>query len=246
MSRNGILVGALLLVGVVLWIAVAWPAVNDEPAALPDEPAPAPTPAPVPTPAPAPAPTPAPEPPQPTAAPEKPAPAAAPIQPRVIDTAQMFANDQGPVEEYRTLYESEPRASSANEIEVSVRKAFAEPGMPRELFKSVLCRQTVCKVQLDWTGERLGPYVAGVTRLMSNFTSPIGVSPQGPPGDDDSRQLDLYLKLKPPDQRGTPPIGLVPPPSDSAAAANAPQPAQQPAEPAPAANAPQPAAAQPQ
>ena len=216
MSRNASLAVGLVLIGGLLWVALAWPTAGvDERVDVQVE-APTPEPAPQPTSAPAqepvvkaPAPAAAA---QPQAAPEPVSPPE-PVLPPGVEPP--LSREQGPVAEYKALFESEPRASSAIEVESSVKDAFVQPGMPVGMLKSVMCRQTVCKAQLklDWSSGNLGSYVAGVTRLMSNFTSPVAMSPQGTIDGDGVRSLDLYLKLRPPDQRGAPIMGVSPAPS---------------------------------
>jgi hypothetical protein len=200
MSRNALAFGGVLLVGALLWMVTAWPARQDDDSAdvIPDEPA-----APQAPPPPAAEPKPQAEPPAPPpAAPPPAAPATpqpqeqpAPAEP---DDTDMFREAQGPVAERKRTYESEPRDSAATEAESVVRKAFQHPDGAPDLFKSVLCRQTVCKIELRWTPDRLGAYVAGMTRASVDFEPEIAVSPAGPPGPDQTKPIEVYLKRKPP------------------------------------------------
>lgn len=245
MSRNAAAVGALVLVGGLMWLVTAWPTPEDdrpdplEPEALPPTaavPEPEATPVPV-----------------VGSPPKAPPPVAAKVseaeqpklrQPHVPDD-DMFAKDQGPVAEYKQLYESEPRDSVAHETESAIRAAFAPTDGAPDLFKSVLCRQTVCKIELRWSVDRVGAYVAGITRATVEFSTSVAVTPAGPLGDDHVRPIEVYLKRKP-----QPAIAeAAPPPQPSAAH---PQPAQpaaaEPAEPAraePPVAEPQPAVAEP-
>jgi hypothetical protein len=207
MSRNVLAVAGVLLVGALLWMVTAWPASHDDDSAdvVADDP-PAPPPPPPPPPAepeapaepaapPAAAPTPAaPEAPQPQAQqPQEQPPPAQPDMP-----TDMFLEDQGPVAERKREYESEPRDSAASEAETKFRAAFAHPDGAPDLFKSVLCRQTVCKIELRWAPDRMGAYVAGMTRSSLEIEGEIAVSPAGKAGSDQSRPIEVYVKRKQP------------------------------------------------
>jgi hypothetical protein len=239
MSRNAAAVGALVLVGGLLWLVTAWPTPEDdrpdplEPDALPSAAAVQPAaPAPVEIGSP-------PQAPEPLVA-DKAAPPEPPAmrQPHTPEN-DIFAKEQGPVADYKRLYETEPRDSNAHETESAIRAAFSNTDGSPDLFKSVLCRQTVCKIELRWSVERMGAYVAGITRATVGFMPSVAVAPGGPPGDDHVRPIDVYLKRKP--------LAAEAPPSQPAAAAlpspqpAAAEPAAEPAEPP----SPQPAAAEP-
>jgi hypothetical protein len=203
MSRNAAAVGALVLVGGLLWIVTAWPTPED------DRPDPLEPEAPVAQPSPEPAAVPAapaigtppkqPErlaekPPDPPVQPQP----AAPQPPPYAREEDMFAKEQGPVAEYKHLYETEPRNSAANETESALRGAFVAADGAPDLFKSVLCRQTVCKLDLRWSNERMGAYIAGMTRVAaSGFSATVAVAPGGPIGDDKVRPIEVYIKRKP-------------------------------------------------
>jgi hypothetical protein len=106
----------------------------------------------------------------------------------------LFTQDTGPVAEWRQRFETEPRDSAAAIVESSVRTAFAHPDGAPTLFKSVLCRETICKLELRWSPDRLGPYVAGMTRAMVQFDRQVAASPVGPPDADHVRPIEVYLK----------------------------------------------------
>jgi hypothetical protein len=205
MSRNAFAALGVVLVGALLWMVMAWPAHQEDDSAEPIAQAPAPPPPP---------PPPAAEPEDP-AEPAEPPPPAAPAPataeapqakaseppaeaPAAALPTDMFLEDQGPVAERKREYESEPRDSAANEVESIVRSSFAHPDGAPDLFKSVLCRQTVCKVELRWSQDRLGAYVAGVTRAVVNFDPEVAVSPAGPASADQTRPIEVYLKRRPP------------------------------------------------
>jgi len=209
MSRNVLAFAGVLLVGALLWMVSAWPAqqdddsarvIADEPPAVP-APAPPPPAAPKPEPAAEPAAPPPPPAAAPPAAPEAPQPQQPQDQPPPPEPelpTDMFAQDVGPVAELKRDYESEPRDSAASEAEGTVRAAFAHADGAPDLFRSVLCRQTVCKIELRWAPDRMGAYVAGMTRASVDFAPELGVSPAGPTNSDQTRPLVVYLRRKPP------------------------------------------------
>jgi hypothetical protein len=106
----------------------------------------------------------------------------------------IFAQDTGPVAERRQRFETEPRDSAAATVESFVRAAFAHPDGAPTLFKSVLCRETICKLELRWSADRVGPYVAGITRAMVQFDRQVAASPVGPADADNVRRIEVYLK----------------------------------------------------
>jgi pyruvate/2-oxoglutarate dehydrogenase complex dihydrolipoamide acyltransferase (E2) component len=204
MSRNVVALGAFLLVGALLWLVTEWPAARDEvsaPVAV-DVPAPA---------APAPPPPPAAESPTPTAVaapepaaeePAEPAAAAPPAQVRALP--ELIPGDQGPVAEYRKLFESEPRDSSANQIESDLRAAFpASDGAP-DLIKSVLCRQTLCRIEMRWSQDRARAYIVGFSRLQKKIQIPVALSPVGAKNPDGGQLVEVYMKLKSASAAATP------------------------------------------
>jgi hypothetical protein len=207
MSRN-VAALALLIVGSVLWFLLVWPTAEEEEELVIGPPVPQPAPA-VAQPMAAPSPAVEAEPTEPEplaeATPEEPAPeAAAPkAEPR-----DLIEGDQGPVAEYRRAHESERRDSAATDIERHIRAAFPDSGGAPGLFKSVLCRETVCKVEIRWAADRVQPYVAAMKRIGvgdygkaqqgPGFAAPLALSPIGPKDADGVRLVELYLKRKPP------------------------------------------------
>jgi hypothetical protein len=71
----------------------------------------------------------------------------------------------------------------------------------------VLCRETVCKVEIRWAADRVQPYVAAMKRIGvgdygkaqqgPGFAAPLALSPIGPKDADGVRLVELYLKRKP-------------------------------------------------
>jgi hypothetical protein len=144
--RNAVLLA--LLVGFALlswWLALDTPDTPEDPLATPERP-PAPPSAAVPSapiaelqpraPAPAPAAPAAPDPP----------PAAAARIPIAPDT-------RGFIDALQTRFEADPRDSAAGETEIAIRKLYRAPNMPDGLLRTVLCRKSVCKLDLHWSVE---------------------------------------------------------------------------------------------
>jgi hypothetical protein len=199
MLRNLVTLGVFLLVAGLLWVITEWPASTGntsdsgrlevpEPAA-PEPPPPAAAASP---PVVAKAPEPAPEPPE-----EEPAAEPAPA-PQVRQLPDQITGDQGPVAEYRSQFESEPRSSSASDIEADLRAAFpASDGAP-DLVKSILCRQTLCRMEMRWSQDRMRAYIVGSTRLRKKVEIPLALSPVGPKARDGQQLVEVYMKLKSP------------------------------------------------
>ena len=79
--------------------------------------------------------------------------------------------------------------------------------MPSGLLKSVLCRQTVCRIETRWTPARGIGFMSAFTRLLMTppgteppklFDPNLGVSPEGEAGADGTRAVDVYLARLPP------------------------------------------------
>jgi len=112
---------------------------------------------------------------------------------------EQITGDQGPVDEYRKLFESEARASDAGEFEQRLRTALlGNDRATTDLFKSVLCRQSVCRVELRWSMERLRSYVAALNRAHRMFKPPVALSPVGPVDRDGTRPVELFLMKRAP------------------------------------------------
>lgn len=203
MARTVILALVFVAVGVAMWWLAAWPA-RDEGVAVEfrsaDQPGP-PLAA-------------APEPPAESAQREPPAEPEAPAEPDEavpaadLDPqaagADLFAHPQGPVAELRRQYESEPRESSAHVLESTIRNAFNPPDGPPGLLGSVLCRRTVCKLEVRMSAERLGDYIAAITRVSADFEREVAAEPREPGPTAGVRTVDVYLKRLPPSAERVP------------------------------------------
>jgi hypothetical protein len=127
-----------------------------------------------------------------------------PSQPRAAtELPDMIQGDQGPVEEYRRQFESEPRSSASAEVESRLRSAFpAGDGAP-DMFKSVLCRETICRVELRWSPDRRKAWMVGVSRMGRHpyadlrFLPTMALSPVSEARPGATRVVEVYLKKKP-------------------------------------------------
>jgi hypothetical protein len=133
---------------------------------------------------------------------------AAPAAPAPVASShelpELIQGDQGPVAEYRRIFESEPRSSSAGELEDQIRSAFpASDGAP-DMFKSVLCRQTICRIEMRWSQDRRKAWMVGLSRLgrypykNAGFQTPLALSPLDPPNKQGTRLVEVYMKRRPP------------------------------------------------
>lgn len=109
---------------------------------------------------------------EPAAAPGAPA---AP-QAQADDEPALFEHDLGPVAEYKARFASEPRDSAASDAERLARDAFKLTDSANPVFRSVLCRKTVCKLEVRLAPDQLGAYVAGMGRLTQHFDTHLGVT----------------------------------------------------------------------
>jgi hypothetical protein len=150
----------------------------------------------------------------PTRAPGEPASTTPNAEPTPLPNQEHNANSaakiraperSGPVDELKQLFGSEPRASGATSIESTIEAPFRRPEVPAGLFKSVICRTTVCKVETRWSPDGAQGFLAAVMRLVmaptgerGAFEQNLGISPEGEAGPDGSRAIDVYLKRSAP------------------------------------------------
>jgi hypothetical protein len=203
-SRNAVALGAVIAVGALLWLVMAWHApggdedvpVSLEPMDTPVAPLVAPAAPPPSTPAePAPPPPPEAVPEQPSEAKADPdAPAPAPAQ-RVLE--EQITGDQGPVQEFRSQYALETRSSDSPQIEAHLRNAFYDPRDP-DLIKSISCRKSICKLEMQWSMARMRTYVRGLTRIGNGFERRYALSPITEPDANGMRTVEVYMKRQTP------------------------------------------------
>jgi hypothetical protein len=196
--------GALVIGGVIAaWVIVAWPS-GGVPAVAGDAGAPAEPPMPIAQPqpsAPLAQPSPAneaepttaqPQPaPQPAAPEAKAAPPAEPERPHDI-----IQEPYGPLDELKQRYARETRASAAVESESLLTAAFADANLTPPLLKSVLCHEQVCKLEINWSADRMSNYIVAMTKASLHFDPNPGVEPREWQSDR-IRHVDAYLILKP-------------------------------------------------
>ncbi|HEX4351847.1 MAG TPA: hypothetical protein VHZ95_03015 [Polyangiales bacterium] len=109
----------------------------------------------------------------------------------------------GPVDEWKQLFGSEPRASAAVGAESAIEAAFRRPEVPAGLMKSVMCRSTVCKIETRWSPDRAAGFMVALMQLVAppqakaTFDHELGISPEGEADADGSRAIDVYLKQLP-------------------------------------------------
>jgi hypothetical protein len=141
---------------------------------------------------------------EPQPAPAAPPPSAAPTAPTATKPSASPAAEapsnhapppkaEGPVDEYKTKYEHEPRDSTAQAAESAVQSAFRQPDVPPGLFKSVLCRQTICKIEVHWAEDRAPGYMAGLMRVFSSVGQKMAFEPLGGPDATGNYELNVYV-----------------------------------------------------
>jgi hypothetical protein len=199
--RAVLTLGAFLLVVAALWWAAATggdsnrvPATLEMPPAAPAAPIPetsAPTPSEASRPAGTPPPTAAAPPPTPQPAARARAPAEGPANATVRPPER-----QGPVDRLKEQFEKEPRDSAAHAIESRIQEAFRDPAIPPSVLSSVLCRKTVCRVQVRWTEEHATAFLLAVTKLMPDLSTDLAFAP-GPRDSAGAIPIEVYWGRKP-------------------------------------------------
>jgi hypothetical protein len=168
---------------------------DDRPQPQPQPTRPAPT---IATAKPAPAPEPIPSDPEPVRTPEAPSsnptPEPARAQPQVAPP--VLLTPEGPVAELQQQFESETRASSAHTLEKRIEQVFDQPSVSPQLLESVTCRQTVCKVEVGWSQQRMKDYMVALSGLLPVFNPRIAVSPVTSPDAEGIYAVTVYVSPK--------------------------------------------------
>jgi hypothetical protein len=99
----------------------------------------------------------------------------------------------GPVDKLKHAFETEPRDSNAQKTESTVAAVFQHPDVPAALFKSVLCRQSVCRVAVNWSPDRVMGYMAAAMRLFTDFGPEIGFDPVGEVDAENRQEVHFYV-----------------------------------------------------
>ena len=176
MQQRWLVFALVIALAGVSWAVLVWPAPEPELGQGPEaQPEPAPPLAAAPPAPPRAAPD---EPAEPKAAQAQPTEAPSPSAPAEAQAEEppLFEHDVGPVAAYKERFGSEPRDSAANDAELLIRDAFQLSDSPSPVFRSVLCRKTLCKVEVSLKADQLGAYVAAMTRITQHFDKELAVT----------------------------------------------------------------------
>jgi hypothetical protein len=136
-----------------------------------------------------------------------PAPAHAPAHaPPTGPPADYMPSERGPIAEYQALYDRHARDSAATEVEDAIRTAFGRSTQP-DLLHSASCHESICKVLIRWTPERVRDYVAAMRGLalgtawppgQPGFETQIAITTASQKDKAGGRLVELYLKRRSP------------------------------------------------
>jgi hypothetical protein len=85
---------------------------------------------------------------------------------REAEADQIFVRENGPLAEYKQRFASEPRDSAAHDAEQALGDAFKSTDGRGQVFRSALCRETICRVEVRISTANLGAYVAAMARIV--------------------------------------------------------------------------------
>jgi|GEM_PF-7046836 len=193
------MVALAAVASILVWAIATWPLPPEVDSAEDSAPEAEPTPAAqaLPTPAaeyapPPPAAEPVPVEPAPTEPP-----AAAALEPADKEATTVFTRENGPLAEYKAQFEKEPRDSAASDAEQVVRGAFDPKDSPAPVFRAVLCRETICRIETRFTAENMGAYVAAMTRMVHwKFDGKLATE-RTSPADSGEVSVTVYAKRPP-------------------------------------------------
>lgn len=140
--------------------------------------------------------------------PSEPAPSEPPAEPTAATTteppdkesATIFTRENGPLAEYKAQFEKEPRDSAASDAEQVVRGAFDPKDGPKPVFRSVLCRETICRIETRFSADNMGAYVAAMTRMVHwKFDGQLATE-RTSPAEAEEVSVTVYAKRPPPAQ----------------------------------------------
>jgi hypothetical protein len=115
-------------------------------------------------------------------------------EPTTPDEARLPAPEAGgPIAELKQRFEHDPRDSAAAHFDSLIEAAFRDKDVPAGLLTSVLCRQTVCKLELRWSSERNTGYMLALTRVIGQFDRDMAIVPLAAPDADGVMPLEVYL-----------------------------------------------------
>jgi hypothetical protein len=116
----------------------------------------------------------------------------------------MVETDQGPVAEYQRRYDSETRDSNAQSFETHIRAAFMQ-GNSAEVFHSVSCHETICRVLIRYSPSRTLAYVEAMKRVglggaknpdAIGFDLPLALTPVGTKDSAGVRTVEVYMQRR--------------------------------------------------
>jgi hypothetical protein len=76
-----------------------------------------------------------------------------------------------------------------------VQTAFRDPAVPPGLLAGVLCRKSVCKIEVRWREEHNTAYMLALTSLLNDFSPETAFAP-GPPDARGVTPIDVYWRRK--------------------------------------------------
>jgi crotonobetainyl-CoA:carnitine CoA-transferase CaiB-like acyl-CoA transferase len=94
-------------------------------------------------------------------------------------------------------FASDPRDSAAAELESKVQAVFREMRTPPDMLKSVLCRESLCRLEVRWRAERSTDYMTVMTRLSTEFDAKMAINPNEQQAPDGALGVDVYWQRKP-------------------------------------------------
>jgi hypothetical protein len=100
---------------------------------------------------------------------------------------------EGLVDEYKASYAREPRDSAAQLAETAVQTAFRGADVPPGLLKSVLCHQTICKIEVHWSAQREPGYMGAMMRVVGAVGQKLAVESLGAPDANGNAELNVYV-----------------------------------------------------
>jgi type IV secretory pathway VirB10-like protein len=167
------------------------PAVAEAPPERPAPPAP-----------PGPAPNPPPRPAMPQPEQDEPEPQGEPDPERPF--AEQIPTTEGPLDELKSAYESEPRDATAGEAEARIRAVFDSPDIravfdsdspeaPRAMLRSASCHKSVCKIGIRWLPARGQANMLVMMSFVNSFSQRIAWEPVGPPDGAGVYPVDVYV-----------------------------------------------------
>jgi hypothetical protein len=109
---------------------------------------------------------------------------------------QLLVPRQGPVAELERKFEAESRPSAARELEATIETTFRRPPLDPQLLHAVTCRQSICKLELRWSKERMDDYMIAITQLLPSFEDAVGVSPAADQPEDGQFDVTVYLQRR--------------------------------------------------